>query len=297
MNLISSLDLLLPDNDALIPKAFLECIQQHRLTHALLFCSAAKTTQAFLRTIAAFILCHEAQSFCRNCPSCSLMMHQTHPDVTLIRTEKKREPIKIQQIRDSLEMIYLSPKLGHNRVIIIEAAEKLNPAAANALLKVLEEPPAGVYFILSASHISSLLPTILSRCQIWRLDERAAWCDNYEAFTQNFLEPSQDALDIINDLKQIMEQRVSLFQVASQWQTYDLSIILNELFMIYAFLIRAKMSQTQLEKRLIPLQQLSLSTLFAQFQYLSDTLEKISHNMNVNGLLTIENFLFYLEQR
>jgi DNA polymerase-3 subunit delta' len=90
---------------------------------------------------------------------------QDHPDMMRVaRIEGKRD-ITVDQIR---EVTQWSQQTAHGhigRVVIIEQAEYLNTAAANSLLKTLEEPPEGVRFLITASRAGKLLPTILSRCQ------------------------------------------------------------------------------------------------------------------------------------
>ena len=82
--------------------------------------------------------------------------------------------IRIDQIRELDEFVFVgSHRLGR-RVVVISDAETMNPAAANALLKTLEEPPASVYFILISGNDRLLLPTIRSRCRVLRLTKPAA---------------------------------------------------------------------------------------------------------------------------
>ncbi|HEV3106102.1 MAG TPA: DNA polymerase III subunit delta', partial [Trinickia sp.] len=88
--------------------------------------------------------------------------------------------IKIEQVRALLEFCGVSAHRGGARVVLVYPAEALNAAAANALLKTLEEPPAGVVFLLVSARIDRLLPTIISRCRQWPMStpspERArAW--------------------------------------------------------------------------------------------------------------------------
>ncbi|MGB3794770.1 MAG: AAA family ATPase [Alteraurantiacibacter sp.] len=74
--------------------------------------------------------------------------------------------IKVDQIRELQRRLNTRPTLGSRRVIIIDPADDMETSAANALLKSLEEPPAGTYFLLIAHRMGRLLPTIRSRCRI-----------------------------------------------------------------------------------------------------------------------------------
>jgi DNA polymerase-3 subunit delta' len=73
--------------------------------------------------------------------------------------------IRISQIRELRHQLAMRPYEGRMRVVIIAGAHTMNPEAANALLKALEEPPAGNLFVLTTAQTSDLLPTIVSRCQ------------------------------------------------------------------------------------------------------------------------------------
>jgi len=101
---------------------------------------------------------------CGECPSCRAVESGSHPDVMVIAAE--RQDITIEQTRLLKQMAYLRPMMGRRRVFIIVAAENLNDASANSLLKVLEEPPAYCHVILVTPSPFLLLPTIRSRCRV-----------------------------------------------------------------------------------------------------------------------------------
>ncbi|MBV7260021.1 DNA polymerase III subunit delta' [Erythrobacter crassostreae] len=107
-----------------------------------------------------------------------------HPDILTLthlpkddKEEKKRDEgkayqvkrnIAVGQIRDMQRRLNTRPTLGARRAIIIDPADDMEPSASNALLKSLEEPPQGTFFILIAHRPSRLLPTIRSRCRLLR---------------------------------------------------------------------------------------------------------------------------------
>lgn len=103
-----------------------------------------------------------------------------HPGLVLVRRpwdekgERLRAEIPVESIRDLARFFRLSAAEGGPRVAIIDAAEEMNVAAANALLKLLEEPPAGGSFILVSHRPARLLPTIRSRCRVLRCAPLAA---------------------------------------------------------------------------------------------------------------------------
>jgi len=100
---------------------------------------------------------------CGSCNSCRKIESNIHPDI--IRLKPSGPFIKIDQVRALCQTLAMKPYEAGVRVVIIFDAQALNPAAGNALLKVLEEPPARTVLILIATHTSDLLPTIVSRCQ------------------------------------------------------------------------------------------------------------------------------------
>jgi DNA polymerase-3 subunit delta' len=100
---------------------------------------------------------------CGSCKSCRKIETDNHPDI--IRLKPSGPFIKIDQIRTLCRTLAMKPYEAGMRVVIILDAQAMNPAAGNALLKMLEEPPAETILILVAAHSSDLLPTIVSRCQ------------------------------------------------------------------------------------------------------------------------------------
>jgi DNA polymerase-3 subunit delta' len=100
---------------------------------------------------------------CGRCRSCRKIETNIHPDI--IRLKPSGTLIKIDQIRALCQTLAMKPYEAEMRCVIISDAQCMNPAASNALLKVLEEPPVNTILILIAAHTSDLLPTIVSRCQ------------------------------------------------------------------------------------------------------------------------------------
>ncbi len=100
---------------------------------------------------------------CGHCLACQKMRGQNHPDFSVLVPDGNA--IKIDQIRKMQEALIYKPVDGRKKIVIIDPAEKMNAAAANALLKTLEEPPPYVMLILVSGRSGMLLPTLRSRCQ------------------------------------------------------------------------------------------------------------------------------------
>lgn len=115
--------------------------------------------------LAAAVNCHRPASGdgCGECPSCRKVASLGHPDVHFIAAEG--DEIKIDQVRQAQADLALKPFEGAKKVLIVDGAEGMNPASANAFLKTLEEPPGEALILLITALPHSLLPTIRSRCQ------------------------------------------------------------------------------------------------------------------------------------
>jgi len=106
---------------------------------------------------------------CRKCRVCQQIERQQHIDLAVIEAEKVGGTLKVEQIRDAQRTLALSPYDAQYRVALLLRFEEANPNAQNALLKTLEEAPARVILLLTAESAESLLPTIVSRCEVLRL--------------------------------------------------------------------------------------------------------------------------------
>jgi DNA polymerase-3 subunit delta' len=105
------------------------------------------------------------QNPCNVCLSCRKVMHGNHPDVHVIRKASDKQFILIEQIRALQSDSARRTLEGRRNIFIIEDAHEMNPAAANCLLKTLEEPESDVVLLLTVPDAGLLLPTILSRVQ------------------------------------------------------------------------------------------------------------------------------------
>ena len=155
--------------------------------HAILLAGVTGVGKSlFAAAMAQRLLCgsprQPADNACGVCTSCRLLAAGNHPDFRHVvpeaeaaeadaeagdAAEKKKlsAQILIAQIRALEDFVYVGGHLSSRRVILLEPAEAMNFAAENALLKILEEPPAGVCFVLVSDRWRKLLPTIRSRCR------------------------------------------------------------------------------------------------------------------------------------
>ncbi|CAG9296735.1 hypothetical protein [Celerinatantimonas diazotrophica] len=141
----------------------------HRLAQTLLFdYEKGAAVETLSNYLVRLILCqsHTAKyTPCGHCHSCHMLESESHSDFYSLAP--KGQSIGVDDVRLLQDWSVQKPTHGHGKVALIEQSHKLTPSAANALLKMLEEPKENTYFILLKPLQSSLLTTIISRAQRW----------------------------------------------------------------------------------------------------------------------------------
>lgn len=143
-------------------------IATHKLAHAYLFCGprgVGKTTCAriFAKTINCLHPTSEGEA-CNECESCTAFNEQRSYNIHELDAASNNS---VEDIRSLIEQVRIQPQIGKYKVYIIDEVHMLSQAAFNAFLKTLEEPPKHAVFILATTEKHKILPTILSRCQIY----------------------------------------------------------------------------------------------------------------------------------
>lgn len=151
-------------------------IADEKFPHAVLFSGIEGIGKKKIAEIcAAVLLCENPSNGepCGVCSNCKLISAKSHPDFYVVEPEttKTTRNIKIGQIRTLQNEIALRPVQAERRVVLLDGAEFMNNAAANCLLKTLEEPPSQTIFILTTANRSSLLMTLRSRCRTINFDK------------------------------------------------------------------------------------------------------------------------------
>ena len=206
-----AIDALAPLPEALRTRRDRLLLARHAFPHALLLAgSEGAGIERLAASLAAGLLCDKPAtdgSGCGHCSACQLLAAGNHPDLLWLSPaeadesagRKASSQIRVEAVRQLIGALALSPHHGAMRVSVIQPAEAMNPATANALLKVLEEPPPGNVLLLISHRPLRLLPTIRSRC----LQVRVATADalfsaaegGVEAELAAFLrDPAPDAL-------------------------------------------------------------------------------------------------------
>ena len=147
-----------------------ETMKNRLLPHAILIEGVKGSGKRSLaRILAQYAVCSaEGDRPCGVCPACIKAEKGIHPDIVTADGSKAGE-LNIEAVRSIRSAAYIKPNEGENRVFLMHFCEKMLPAAQNAFLKVLEEPPQNVLFVLTAVSATSLLQTIRSRTRIYSL--------------------------------------------------------------------------------------------------------------------------------
>ena len=159
---------------------------QQQLPHALLLSGARGTgKQPLASELAGYLLCRQpaADKACGQCKSCLLFKAGHHPDLW---TSPAEQHTGVDAIRQLTQFMQGAAQQGGQKIAILRDVELMSEAAANALLKTLEEPPQNSFLLLLCAHPAQLLPTIRSRCQQWSVapafgDEVRLWLERHSS--------------------------------------------------------------------------------------------------------------------
>lgn len=294
-----------------------ERVSVQALPHAILITGPSGSGKLrFTTAFAHALLCEKPTAgfnACGTCRSCQQFQAHSHPDFYQISPEEEARAIKIDQIRELREALTLASHQSGYRVAIISPAESLNTAAANSLLKTLEEPPVKTVLFL-VSHQPSILPaTIRSRCQRITLDipstrEAATWLRSQvpDATTESIiaalaatmgaplaaqdwlLQGNQDRDQAaFEQFVAIGQKRTSALTVAGNWLKADQAVPIQWIYRWLGDLVRLKCGQTlqvidsTRQNALIKLaQQVHLTEVFELLGLLTQTVRSQSTALN-----------------
>ena len=172
-------------------------VKSGKLAHAYLFCGprgVGKTTCAriFAKAINCLTPTADGEA-CNECESCQAFNEQRSYNIFELDAASNNS---VENIKSLMDQTRIPPQVGKYKVFIIDEVHMLSTSAFNAFLKTLEEPPAHVIFILATTEKHKILPTILSRCQIYDFERMAT-------------------ADIINHLKNVAQQEGITYEDAA----------------------------------------------------------------------------------
>lgn len=282
-------------------------LSNRRVAHGLLFAGAPGVgKRRFAARVAAALLCRqrtETGDACGSCSGCRQRLAGTHPDIVNMVPEDKGKNIKVDQVRKLSHALHLTPQYPTGRIGWIDPADALFTSAANSLLKTLEEPPAECHLLLVSDRVSSLLPTIRSRCQIWTVpaadpDTGRQWLDQQGIATHSLDADRLHAPLAVQarreadadrwleqwdkDLARLLSRRLNPATAAEHAYQADCQLWLDWLYRRCNALLQASM---QLERGLLSpqLQQAALKLGSQRLQLWSRHVTEIAHKSHGNA--------------
>ncbi|WP_395376460.1 DNA polymerase III subunit delta' [Marinicella sp. W31] len=273
--------------------------------------------------LSAIMLCSISNSeACGTCSNCHLSTGGHHPDVLQIAVEDGL--IRVAEIRQLTQFFTSRPHCSQHKIACINGAEKMNKSAANALLKVLEEPPATATLFLLTDSPQQLLPTIRSRCLRMRIDisqqkqaviewleqqkgnragiEKAGFLADYAPFRTLQLLQSEAVTqleEVMADLLKVVSHKASVSEISHSWVQKDYFMLLSYLQPIIMYQL-CQLSDT--EEGIFgdhPLwgylrtQEISLNTVYMLAEKLNSLIIELQTQLKKE--LMIESFLVFFK--
>lgn len=191
---------------------FSKALKRNQLSHSYIFegpYGVGKKT--FAKKLVKAILCEDRQQdkACNKCQSCHMVESGNHPDIITI--EKDTKVTKVDNIRQNIvREMEIKPYQSENKVVIVNSADTINVQGQNAMLKTIEEPPSYGIIILVCENLSSMLPTIKSRCITVRFnplskEKMGAYLENrgiYGEEKEIYTKLSEGSIGVVNDILQ-----------------------------------------------------------------------------------------------
>ncbi len=185
-------------------------IEMQRLAHAYLILGDGEDVWLCVRSLAQSLQCPEQPGEgCGECVVCTQIENDCFVDLRRVQPSGKAKFIKIEDIADLQDLIQTKPMVSDQRLCFVQDVQCFDKEAANAFLKILEEPPRGTLWILSTTNVYEVLETLVSRCRRVLLNtvsvERFVYKDLEaseeirEALLQILGEPQREALSVVTD--------------------------------------------------------------------------------------------------
>ena len=175
-------------------------MDNRRLPHAVIFESRDSIkAKAAAKELAKISVCSsEGKRPCGKCINCIKAENDIHPDIYKVKITDKKQAVGVGEIRELISDCYIKPNEASAKVYII--SDKMTAEAQNALLKILEEPPQNVRFIITCESSTVVLKTVLSRSSLYKLSE-----DNKRAADELDKKAEELAVEIANVIPQNTE--------------------------------------------------------------------------------------------
>lgn len=264
----------------------------NQLPHAWLLSGPMSQTKTIAEQFSKWLLCQDnnkSEIACDTCKSCCLFNAKTHPDFCLLAPQEQKTTISIDEVRVLPDFVTSKPQFSTHKVVLIYPAEAMQKQAANSLLKSLEEPSGNTKFFLLTKHPDLLLKTIVSRCQVLKLNGMAAIESDVAKAA---------VLQIINDLNGLWVQKSSNpIKTVEQWLKLWPNDVLLWLELAVVDLLRFKYTQNIALLKYLHTEQLALGNsissdkLWSFFEKLRQAQYWFATNHKPNLQLLLEDML------
>ncbi len=286
---------LLPEQTELISRVYQTLKNDEFLQSYLIVGARHLITAAFIQALVKGMLC---ASECGICKNCKLIESMQHPDVIYI-TNNDSNIIKIDSVRDLHLNVYQSLSIAKHKIVAIYPADKLNIQAASALLKILEEPPKNIIFILIAENLMTLPVTIISRCHKYFMQDYSL-NDNYFEIARYYPENDERFIllanidKFLNKILDLTNNKLNVCEIATDLQEFKLE---NVLWFLYLFtaetlkLITTKQNTSNVSLLNDFAKTQNLFSLYKQLDKIQSSLRANLANITLNNTLCISNLL------
>lgn len=159
-----------------VEKSISAAMHSKRFPHAVIIEGGSSEERMNLakKTAAALVCSGGGILPCFSCPDCKKALADSHADILIYSVEDKPKSFKVDTVREIRSKAYIVPNEAERKVFILENSHTMGNEGQNAILKILEEPPSYINFILLCSSKSGFLPTVLSRATVYNLGETAS---------------------------------------------------------------------------------------------------------------------------
>ena len=217
---------------------------------------------------------------CSTCDDCHWIDNNSHPDCWIVAPETAGGPIKIDRIRQLQIQSYHTSFRGRGRLIIIQPADHMNENAANALLKILEEPAMATHFILIASDVHRLPKTVKSRCVKYTFTSLVV--------NKNYVISPKEILDAWCD---VLDMKISVCALVKVWLVHPFVEIVDALYHFIVQAIKSQANPLGNDAYLRFNHQIQSVKLFNILDKLTAIIKKTSKHISINETLALEDLL------
>lgn len=230
------------------------------------------------------ILCSDTFSYeCQKCNICHLIDEQSLNNFLIIEPDGMF--IKKEQVDNLLDKFKLKPELVSKNIYIIKNAEKLTKFSGNPILKFIEDPLENTIGFLVTNNINAILPTIVSRCQITKV--------NYEEEQQTNLEIIDLANDFIYNIENNFDEILFFIKdniLIKEYAKQDYIALFNEIFDIYYNILLKKLNQQILDDKYSYLTSIKIAKVKTKLKVITDYLNRLNYNVDIN--LFLDSFAY-----